>query len=300
MNLKQSNANQLISTSRREFMLKSAAAGLSLAAMQFPLDAFSKTKSGMKFGLVTYQWGKDWDLPTLIANCEKAGVLGVELRTEHAHGVETSLTAAERVEVKKRFEDSKVTCLGYGSNFEYHSPDPAVVRKNIEGTKEYIKLCQDIGATGIKVKPNNLPADVPKEKTISQIAASFNEVGKFAAEHGQLVRVEVHGKLTQELPNMKAIFEQVTEPAVKICWNCNAEDLLAPGLEANFNSVKKWFGDTVHVREFNEGDYPYPELFKLFKGIKYDGWILMEARTEPADRVAALKEQLALFNQLTK
>lgn len=289
-----------MNNSRRDFMQKSVAASLSLAAMQFPLDAFSMGKSGMKFGLVTYQWGKDWDLPTLISNCEKAGVLGVELRTEHAHGVETSLTATERAEVKKRFEDSKVTCLGYGSNFEYHSPDPAVVRKNIEGTKEYIKLCKDIGATGIKVKPNDLPADVPKEKTIAQIAASFNEVGRFAADHGQLVRVEVHGHLTQELPNMKAIFEQVTEPAVKICWNCNAEDLLPPGLEANFNSVKKWFGDTVHVREFNEGDYPYTELFKLFNDINYDGWILMEARTEPADLVAALKEQLALFNQLKK
>ena len=289
-----------MSNSRRNFMQKSVAASVSLAAMQFSLDVFAMAKSNMKFGLVTYQWGRDWDLPTLIANCEKAGVLGVELRTEHAHGVETSLSAAERAEVKKRFKDSKVTCLGYGSNFEYHSPDPAVVRKNIDETKEYIKLCKDIGATGIKVKPNNLPEGVPKEKTISQIAASFNEVGKFASEYGQLVRVEVHGNLTQELPNMKAIFEQVTEPAVKICWNCNAEDLLPPGLEENFNSVKKWFGDTVHVREFNEGDYPYPELFKLFNDINYDGWILMEARTEPADRVAALKEQLTLFNQLKK
>ncbi len=281
-------------------MQKSVVASVSLAAMQFPLDVFAMAKSNMKFGLVTYQWGRDWDLPTLIANCEKAGVLGVELRTEHEHGVETSLNAAERAEVKKRFKDSKVTCLGYGSNFEYHSTDPAVVRKNVDETKEYIKLCKDIGATGIKVKPNNLPEGVPKEKTISQIAASFNEVGKFASEYGQLVRVEVHGNLTQELPNMKAIFEQVTEPAVKICWNCNAEDLLPPGLEENFNSVKKWFGDTVHVREFNEGDYPYPELFKLFNDINYDGWILMEARTEPADRVAALKEQLTLFNQLKK
>ncbi|MCE7057341.1 sugar phosphate isomerase/epimerase [Algoriphagus sp. AGSA1] len=288
-----------MSNSRRDFLHKTTAASLGLAALQFPIDAFSKAKPQMKFGLVTYQWGRDWDLPTLISNCEKAGVLGVELRTEHAHGVETSLNARERAEVKKRFKDSKVTCLGYGSNFEYHSPDPDVLRKNIEGTKEYIKLCKDIGATGIKVKPNNLPEGVPKEKTISQIAASFNEVGKFAADYGQLVRVEVHGHLTQELPNMKAIFEQVTESAVKICWNCNEEDLLPPGLEENFNSVKKWFGDTVHVREFNEGDYPYGELFTLFNAINYEGWILMEARTEPADRVAALKEQLVLFNQLT-
>lgn len=54
----------------------------------------------MNLGLVTYQWGKDWDLPTLLANCEEAGLLGVELRTEHAHGVETSLSAQERKEVK--------------------------------------------------------------------------------------------------------------------------------------------------------------------------------------------------------
>jgi hydroxypyruvate isomerase len=99
---------------------------------------------------------------------------------------------------------------------------------------------------------------------------------------------------------MKAIFEQVTSPNVKICWNCNPEDLLPPGLEENFDSVKNWFGDTVHVREFNEGNYPYPGLFKLFAGMNYSGWILLEARTQPADRVAALKEQLALFNELVK
>lgn len=285
--------------SRREFIKSSVAAGLGLAAGSLPFSAFSSSvRKGMQFGLVTYQWGKDWDLETLISNCEKTGVLGVELRTQHAHGVETSLNAMERAEVKKRFEDSPVTCLGYGSNFEYHSPDPKVVRENIEQTKEYIKLCKDIGATGIKVKPNNLPSEVPKEKTIAQIASSFNEIGKFAGDYDQIVRVEVHGYLTQELPNMKAIFDQVTDPNVKICWNCNPEDLFEPGLEANFNSVKKWFGDTVHVREFNEGDYPYQELFNLFTKMNYDGWILMEARTEPADRVEALKQQLELFNTL--
>ena len=97
---------------------------------------------------------------------------------------------------------------------------------------------------------------------------------------------------------MKQIFDQVTEPNVKVCWNCNAEDLLPPGLEHNFDLVKKWFGDTVHVREFNVGDYPYPELFRLFAKMNYQGWILMEARTQPADRVAALKEQLELFKGL--
>lgn len=284
--------------SRRLFIQKSVVASIGLTAMK-PFWACSTSENtGMRLGLVTYQWAKDWDLPTLIANCEKTGLLGVELRTQHAHGVETNLTVSQRVEVKKRFDDSPVTCIGYGSNFEYHNPDPVKLRENIEQTKEYIELCKDIGATGIKVKPNNLPAEVPIEKTIAQIAASLNEVGKYAQDFGQLIRVEVHGDLTQELPNMRAIFEQVTESNVKICWNSNETDLLPPGLEGNFNMVKKWLGDTVHVREFNIGDYPYQQLFNLFTGIKYDGWILLEARTEPEDRIAAMKEQLILFNQL--
>ena len=284
--------------SRRHFIQKSLVAGAALATID-PLTTFAKSKKGgMKLGLVTYQWAKDWDLKTIIENCTKTGILGVELRTEHAHKVEINLSKDQRLEVKKMFADSPVTCIGYGSNFEYHSPDAAKLRWNIDQTKEYIKLCKDIGATGIKVKPNDLPTAVPREKTISQIAASFNEIGKFGEDYGMLVRIEVHGNKTQEIPNIRAIFDEVTNKNVKMCWNCNDQDLLPPGLEANFNSVKKWFGDTAHVREFNVGNYPYQEMFKLFTRMNYNGWILMEARTEPADKVAAMKEQLALFNEL--
>jgi len=285
---------------RRHFLQTGIAAGIGLAAMKNLTACSESPKKGMQFGLVTYLWAQHWDLPTIISNCEDAGYLGVELRTMHAHGVETSLTSAQRADVKKRFADSPVNCLGYGGNFEYHSPDQAILRENIEQTKEYIKLCADIGATGIKVKPNDLPDAVPPEKTIAQIAASLNEVGKFANDYGQLVRVEVHGQKTQEIPVMKAIFDQVTEPLVKICWNSNDQDLLPPGLEANFNSLKKWFGDTVHVRELNEGSYPYQQLFDLFNAMDYKGWILLEARTEPSDTVAAMKEQLAIFNKMTQ
>ncbi len=286
--------------SRRRFIQKGVFAGLGLATVNkltaMPLPA----KAGMKFGLVTYMWGFDWDLPTLISNCEKTGYLGVELRTQHAHKVETTLTVVQRAEVKKRFDDSSVKCIGYGSNFEYHSPDPKQLRENIEQTKECIKLCSDIGATGIKVKPNDIPAGVPEEKTLAQIAASLNEIGKFARDYGQLVRVEVHGNRTQEIPKMKTIFDQVTEKNVKICWNCNDQDLLPPGLEGNFNMVRKWFGDTIHVRELNLNDYPYQQLFNLLQATKYSGWVLLEGRTEPTDRIAAMKEQLVVFNEMVE
>jgi sugar phosphate isomerase/epimerase len=46
------------------------------------------------------------------------------------------------------------------------------------------------------------------------------------------------------------------------------------------------------------GDYPYPKLMNLFTDMNYKGWILLEARTSPDDRIAAMKEQKRLFNEM--
>ncbi|MBN1347750.1 MAG: sugar phosphate isomerase/epimerase [Phycisphaerae bacterium] len=289
--------------SRREFfdLGGRAAAGL-LAGAALPagvLQAAASAKPGskMRLGLVTYLWGQDWDLPTLIANCEKTKILGVELRTEHAHGVQPEISAQKRKEVKKRFDDSPVVFVGPGTNECYDSPDPAKLAKMIERTKEWIKLSRDCGGSGVKVKPNDFHKGVPHEKTIEQIGKSLNTVGKFAADLGQQIRLEVHGSCC-ELPTIKAIMDVADHPSVAVCWNCNGQDLKGEGLVHNFNLVKDRFGDTVHVRELNLGDYPYQELMSLFVKMDYKGWILLEARTKPKDRIAALNEQREVFAKM--
>ncbi|MGK7397589.1 MAG: sugar phosphate isomerase/epimerase family protein [Candidatus Cyclobacteriaceae bacterium M3_2C_046] len=283
--------------SRRNF-IKSVSAGSALAMMPWMVSAESMKKSKMKLGLVTYLWAKDWDLPTLISNCEKSNVLGVELRVNHAHGVMPDLSKSQRAEVKKMFTDSPVEVLGPGTNQEYHSPDPAELKKQIEGTKEFIVLSHDIGGTGVKVKPNAFPEGVSKQKTIEQIGLALDEVGQFARDYGQEIRVEVHGRETQRLPNIKAMMDVADNKNVKVCWNCNNEDLSGQGLTYNFNLVKDKFGDTVHIRELNVGDYPYQDLMNLFVANNYKGWILLEARTDPADKVKALIEQRGIFEEM--
>ena len=292
--------------SRRTLLQTSGAA---LAALSLPNALFqSKTAraaskpphAGMHFGLVTYLWGKDMQLGELLANCEKAGVLGVELRTEHKHGVEPTLSKTEREEVRKRFEDSPVELVGYGSNCEYHSEDAAKVKENIEQTKKYIELMHDCGGTGVKVKPNGFPKNVAREKTIEQIGKALNEVAAYGEGYGQSIRVEVHGGGTSELPVIRDIFKVADHSNAYVCWNCNEQDLIGDGLEANFNMVKDRFGDTVHIREMNVGDYPYADLMKLFVNMDYSGWILLEARTNPADKVAAMIEQREIFEKLTQ
>lgn len=290
--------------SRREFLTRStqAAAGIvtssTLASTTMQAVVTSKPGSKMKFGLVTYQWGKDWDLPALIRNCRKTQVLGVELRTQHAHGVEPHLSARQRYEVKIRFENSQVALVGLGTNFAFHHVDSAKLRRDIDGAKEYIKLSYDVGGSGVKVKPNALPDGVSVEKTIEQMGESLNELGRFGADYGQQIRLEVHGKKSQQLPIVKAIMAVADHSNVGVCWNSNMEDLDGRGLNYNFNLVKDRFGDTVHVRELDSTTYPYQQLINLFVKMDYRGWILLEARGVPVDRIKALAEQFSLFKQL--
>lgn len=286
---------------RRRFLTSTAAGLIALpsATKQLLATAQPTPASTPKFGLVTYLWGQDMDLPTVIDACTKSGLGGVELRTEHKHGVEPSLTKAQRQEVRRRFADSPVTLVGYGSNAQFHENDPARLKANIELAKKYIQLMHDCGGSGVKVKPNSFVKDVPREKTIEQIGRALNEIAAYGQEYGQQIRVEVHGPGTSELPVMKAIFDVADHPNAAVCWNSNAEDLKGEGLEHNFRLVAERFGKTAHVRELTGTDYPWAQLFGLFRSIRYDGWVLLEARGNPADKVAALIEQRQAFEKLT-
>jgi sugar phosphate isomerase/epimerase len=211
--------------------------------------------------------------------------------------VEPNLNEQQRADVQARFADSGVTMVGIGSNERYDSPDPAVLKKAIEDTKEFIRLSHDIGGSGVKVKPDTFHKDVPREKTIEQIGKALNELGEYAAGFGQQVRLEVHGQCA-ELPTIKAIMDVATDENVFVCWNSNPTDLKGDGLVHNFNLVRKRFGSTVHIHELESKDYPHAELIKLLVDSGYVGWLLLEAASKPADRVTALAEQKKMFDAL--
>jgi sugar phosphate isomerase/epimerase len=292
-------------SSRRDFLKTSLGAGVSASMLlgrgaSFAGDT-SKPESEIEFGLVTYQWGRDWDLPTLIENCEQCRVLGVELRTTHAHGVEPTLNDHQRAEVRKRFADSPVALVSLGSNEHYDDPDSKILNKAVEDTKAFIKLGHDVGATGVKVKPDSFHDGVPHEQTIDQIGRSLNQLGEFGADWGQQIRLEVHGQCAP-LPIIAQIMKIADHPNVGVCWNSNTGDLDGDGLEANFNLIKQRLGATCHVHEPDVHQrsgrpYPYQRLFELLVGAGFVGWALLEAVGRPENRVEALSEQRKIFEE---
>ncbi len=261
--------------SRRSFLAASAAT----LTRGLPSLGSPDTAPKFKLGLVTYNVPATWDLPTILRVCKEVGIAAVECRTTHKHGVEPSLTADERKAVKQQFADSGVVFWGCGSVCEFHSPDAAVVRKNVEECKRFMGLVRDIGGRGVKVRPNGVPKDADPEKTFQQIGKALAECGRAAADAGVEIWVEVHGPVTQEPKNMRAIMDACGHPAVGVTWNSNATDRDEKKSVAAAFELLKPFIRSCHINDLEndkKGVYPYRELFALLKGIGYDRYTLCE------------------------
>jgi sugar phosphate isomerase/epimerase len=283
-------------SNRREFLrnvsLTTAAVSVA-AASAAEQKTFVSKEPKMKIGTVTYQLGQNWDIDTIVKNCEAAKFQGVELRTSHKHGVEVTLSPEQRQNVRRRFEDSKIELMGLGSAFDYHTPDQEKLKKDIAATKEYIKLAHDVGATGVKVRPNGFPKEVSKEKTLEQIGRSLRELGEFGDTHGIQIRLEVHGTGTSLLPHIKTMMDVADHPMVGVCWNSNQSDLEGDGFDHNFDLVKsKIF--TVHMRDLYLEEYPFRRLLTGLNEIGFAGYCLAEV-PESNDPVRVMKYFRALW-----
>jgi sugar phosphate isomerase/epimerase len=281
--------------SRRKF-LQTAAVSASAAiipavgtaaAKKAKGTAFTPNKNPLKLGLMSYTTAKDWDIDTIIKNLKETKFEHIELRTTHAHGVEVTLSAAERAAVKKRFQDAGLA-ISLASGFRYNSPDPAVVKKNIDGTKEYTLLAKDVGAIGIRVFGDN----AKDEKMMNQIGEALGEVGEYGYANGVEIRVCDDGPA---IGIIKKNIEASKSSHVYVNWNCPMSDLEGEGFEANFNSVSKLIRN-VHMRDlYNE--YPWRLFFSLLSKSGYKGYCDAEIPAS-GDPIRVLKYYRALFMAL--
>jgi sugar phosphate isomerase/epimerase len=267
------------------------------------MDGRDSTKPLFRLGIVTYNIAAHWDVPTILKVCKSVGLSPVELRTTHKHGVEPSLTPTQRREVRQRFADANIDIWGCGTVCEFHSPDQGVVKKNIETCKQFIGLAADLGARGVKVRPNGLPKEVAVDRTLEQIGASLIQCGKAAADTNVEVWVEVHGNGSSHPPYVKRMMEHCGHPQVGLTWNSNSTDIKDGSVAEYFRLLRPWIR-SCHINELYKnatGQYPYRELFRLFRQTGYDRVTLVEVGRSMPDAVSGeelLRYYKALWTEL--
>ena len=237
-----------------------------------------ETAPRFKLGLVTYQLGQSWDIDTIIKNCEAT-----------------------------RFEGSRVRLVSLGSTCEYESPEPSVVKRNIEETRGFCELAHDLGCMGVKVRPNGFPPGSDHAKVLEQIGQALHQCGDIARDHGVEIWLEVHGEETERPPNIHRIMEVCNHPSVGICWNSNDNDIVDGSVKPSFELLQSWLR-SCHINELwrtpspwvaSDDDqrakttsagspqwkklYPWGELFALFRSAGYDRYTFAEipASCEP-------------------
>lgn len=259
---------------RRGFVLSP----LALAAISLQERVFAAAPGrgpGFHLGCITYNTLKDFDVETIIRVLEGAGFEGVELRTGHKHGIEPSINQEERLRVRRRFEQSKIRLVSYGTTCRFQSPDAAERDKQLAIARQFVDLAHDTGALGIKIQPMGFPDGVSKETTVRNFGASLHELGDYGASHGVEIWMEVHGKGTSDPPVAAAILTAAGHKNVGACWNSNPTDLTNGSIKQSFELLRPWIR-SVHIGELSSEAYPYRELFALLREIKFNRYTFAE------------------------
>ena len=98
------------------------------------------------------------------------------------------------------------------------------------------------------------------------------------------MRLEAH-RPAGELPTIRAIMDQVTQPCVRVKLNSDRRDNQGQGFEYNFKLVKKYLGKTLHVHDLKDAEFPNQLQIDLLLKMSWDGWFLLESSDkEPRSR----------------
>ena len=237
----------------------------------------------MRLGLLSYNIARDWDLDTMLDKCAELGYQGIELRadSEHAHGVEATLSKPERREVRRKIDDSDIILCGLGSGCKYDSPDPAEVARNIEHTRKLLQLCCDLNAPGLKVFGNHFHEDegIERTRTVEQVAKALAECAKTANNLGLEVRFEMHGDFYRPTDVLE-VLHQADHPQIKLIYNSDPRDVTDSSAAEVIHEVMPYVTH-VHMHELTDPRYPYREMIELLTDSGYTGFCVAEIQSSP-------------------
>jgi sugar phosphate isomerase/epimerase len=244
---------------------------------------FQVEEMGVKLGLLTYDIAKDWDLQTLLDRAREIGFEGIEFRVDlnQSHGVELDRTKKERKRIREMFRAAGIAICGLGSGCMYDSPNPTVLKENIERTKGLLALTADVGAPGLKVFGNTFHEreGIPREQTLRQVVEAVRECGLFAKDLGVDLRFEMHGDFNHWEYAVRVV-EEAGNGNVNLIYNSDPRDVVNGSVAETIGHVIKHVKH-IHMHELVDPQYPSREMLRIFKGARYEGYCVAEVQESP-------------------
>ncbi len=237
----------------------------------------------MKYAFMSFSCS-DLTLAEMLAVAAEWGYAGIEPRLDahHAHGVETSLTRAQRQQVKARVADSPVAlaCLAVSSRFA----DPKTAPGHLDNLKRELELAADLGVPTVRVFGGQFPQEVSRDEAIDHVSAALATMAAQAAAGGVALCLETHDAWCHPA-HVVQIMEAVNRDSVRVNW-----DVLHPvraegvDLQASFEMLQPWIAH-VHMHDaeitpgrlayapMGAGDIDHRVVLKALHGMGYAGYL---------------------------
>ncbi len=232
-----------------------------------------------------------WDMAMILKTAVSAGYQGVEFR-----GLEGELdlpkrpefnTAAHAAETRNRFADQGIRICDLGSSTELHHANPTKRAENLDLARRFIDLAHQLNCPYVRVFPNQLPPDQPRETTLRLISDGLLELGNYAKSGSVTVLLESHGELTRTAL-LTQIMEAAKHPHVGLIWDIFNMWADAPEAPAEVYRKLKPYIRHVHVKDartvagkhnyvlLGQGEAPLREAIGALKSGGYDGFYSFE------------------------
>ena len=256
-----------------------------------------KLSNGIKFGFALDMNVKNFDLPKIIQNCEAVKYAGIEFLMQQSNIDELATNAAQRLELKKRFADSPLKCIGLSNTQPINLSHTDKRAMALTDTFSLINLCYNINGNSIGIKLADL--DINENPDFIEYAAEFlNTIGNYANEYDRKIRVEICDINNNTIENLKCLFDQIEQPNIGICWNSfkNSKTSL---LKENLPLLKDYL-DTVHIQISGSDRYYQQSLFNLLVQMNYSGWVIVNDQLQDQNNIITMKEQVSVLNKMIK
>jgi sugar phosphate isomerase/epimerase len=273
-------------TTRREFIIGSAAAAAALMLGEFP--GLKKKKILLSFSTLGCP---DWSLGEVVEFAAKHGFSGLEFR-----GLKREIdlpkcpefsTEAAREASRALLQKNKLRFINLGSSATLHFPEGQERDKHLADGKRYIDLAAQLGCPYIRVFPNNFPKGQEKSKTMELIAKGLVELGDYARPRNVMVLMETHGEVVWSA-DLAEIMRSAAHSHVGLVWDpCNMWVVTKESPADMYSRLKPYIHHT-HIKDGNivngkidykllgQGEVPVFEAIDLLRAGGYRGYYSFE------------------------
>jgi sugar phosphate isomerase/epimerase len=263
----------------------------------------------MKYAFMSFST-PELSLQEMLDAAQRFGYDGIEPRmfADHGHGVEVTLSPAERQAVRVQAKESGIALACLATSCRYANPEMA--EENVATTLRSIELAGDLGAPTIRVFGGKIGEGLDRADAIDLVASSLSQVADQAAAADVTVCVETHDDWCD--PNhLVAVMEQVDHPNIAINWDImhpvrvegfkmeEAFDIVEPHIRhIHFHDGAK--DGTIALTPIGEGRIDHEAAVRLLLKTGYDGYLSGEWINWEDPYEVHLPRELATMKEIEK